>query len=68
LAYAHAWALTFYLAEREPKRFAEYLQRLERGKPFQHYAGPARLRDFTRVMGSDLRMLDARLQRFIETL
>jgi hypothetical protein len=67
-AYAHAWALTFYLTEREPRRYAEYLQRLKRRGPFKEYPPADRLRDFVAVFGNDLRMFDARLQGFMSDL
>ena len=68
IAYAHAWALTFYLTEREPRRFAQYLQRLQGRKPLEEYSPQARIQDFVAVFGSDLPMFDAHLQRFLDTL
>ena len=68
LAYAHAWALTFYLTEREPRRFSEYLRRLQNRKPLEPYSRQDRAQDFVATFGSDLRMFDAHLQRFLETL
>lgn len=68
VAYAHAWALTFFLTEQEPRQLARYLQTLERREPFREYTQAARLQDFTRVFGSDLQLLDARLQRFLDAL
>jgi hypothetical protein len=68
LAYAHAWALTFYLTEREPRRFSQYLRRLQNRKPLQPYGRQERVQDFVATFGSDLRMFDAHLQRFLETL
>ncbi len=68
VAYAHAWAMTFFLTEREPRRFGQYLKRLQKQKPFQRYEAADRLQDFQAVFGSNLQMFDARLQRFVETL
>ena len=45
-----------------------YLQTLEQREPFREYTQAARLQDFTRIFGSDLQMLDARLQRFLDAL
>ncbi len=67
-AYAQAWALTFFLTEREPRRYAQYLQQIRRRPPFQAYAAEDRLRDFVAAFGQDFRMLDARLQRFVSEL
>ena len=64
----HAWALTFFLTEQEPRQLARYLQTLERREPFREYTQAARLQDFTRVFGSDLQMLDVRLKRFLDAL
>jgi hypothetical protein len=68
LAYCHAWSLTFYLSEKEPQRFAEYLKRLRQLEPGTEYGPEDRLRDFTTCFGTDLQLLDARLQRFIASL
>ena len=68
LAYAHAWALTFYLTEKEPVKFAEFLRRIRRRKAFSKYSPKERLADFQQVFGSDLQMFDARFQRFMATL
>jgi hypothetical protein len=67
-AYAHAWALTFYLTEREPQRYADYLRRLKTRPSFQQYPAEERLRDFVASFGTDLKMFNARLQRFIAEL
>jgi hypothetical protein len=67
-AYAHAWALTFYLTEREPQRYAEYLRRLKSRPAFQEYSAEERYRDFAAVFGGDMKMFDARLQRFMAEL
>jgi hypothetical protein len=68
LAYAHAWALTFYLTEQLPRQYSEYLVLTNERPSFQEYPATERLRDFARIFGSDLRMFDARMQRFIESL
>ena len=68
VAYAHAWAMTFFLTEQEPRRFAELIQQLNRRQAFGRYTAKERIADFQKVFGSDLRMFDARMQRFLETL
>ena len=68
LAYAHAWALTFYLTETEPRRYAKYVELTYRRKPFELYSTEERMRDFVSIFGADLKLFDARLQRFMESL
>ena len=68
MAYAHAWALTFFLTEQDPRRYTELIETMNRRKNFQAYSAEDRLEDFTNVFGSDLRMFDARLQRFVQSL
>ena len=64
-AYAEAWALSFYLMETSPRKYAEYLAKTAVRPAFGVYSAPQRLSDFTSVFGSDLTMLDARMQRFL---
>lgn len=67
-AYAHAWALTFYLAETQPRKYASLIERVNRKQPFQPYTKQERIADFTHVFGRNLRMFDAQLQRYIAAL
>ncbi len=64
-AYAEAWALTFYLMETQPRKYAEYLRRTVARPRFEDYSAKERLADFTAIFGSDWRMLDARFLRFM---
>jgi hypothetical protein len=64
-AYAEAWALTFYLTETEPRKYGQYLKRTASRPPFRRYAAKERTADFAAVFGSDWRMLEARLLRFM---
>ena len=68
VAYTEAWALSFFLIETMPKKYIEYLGRTAAVPAFDEYRSPKRLQDFTEVFGSDLEMLDARMQRFIAGL
>lgn len=68
IAYANAWALSFYLTERQPRELAAYLRKTAEVPDFQTYTSQQRLKDFTDVFGENLTMLDAKLVRFIETL
>jgi hypothetical protein len=67
-AYATAWALTFYLMETQPARYAEYLARTAKRPPFQPYTASERIADFTAVFGDDWQMLEAHYLRFIAGL
>ncbi len=67
-AYPEGWALSFFLCETEPKKYFRYLGKIAAAPSFAAYRGPERLKDFTDAFGSDLAMLDARLQRFIAGL
>jgi len=68
LAYAEAWALTFYLAQTQPQKYAEYLARTAAHAPMERITAPQRTADFTAVFGDDWRMLEARLLRFMDEL
>jgi hypothetical protein len=68
LAYPEAWAFTFFLSETEPRKYAEYLAKVAAAPAFSRRSGTQRLADFTAVFGTDLAMLDARLQRFVAGL
>jgi hypothetical protein len=67
-AYAESWALAFFLAETEPRKFMTYVAKTARLTPFADYEGPQRLKDFTDIFGSDLGMLEARMLRFVDGL
>jgi hypothetical protein len=65
VAYAEAWALTFYLVETQSHKYAEYLKRTASHRPFRECTAAERMADFTAVFGNDWRMLDARLLRYM---
>jgi len=64
-AYAEAWALSFYLVETQPGKYAKYLALTAEREPFADYTAGERLGDFTAVFGGDWRMLEARFLRFM---
>ena len=68
LAYAEAWALTFYLAETQARRWADYLARTADRPTFEPYTAAQRTADFTEAFGGDWRMLEARFLRFVKEL
>jgi hypothetical protein len=65
-AYPEAWALTFFLCETEPKKYLQYVAKTSAIEPFSAYPSPKRLSDFTDVFGADLKLLDARMQRWLQ--
>jgi hypothetical protein len=67
-AYAEAWALTFYLAETEPRKYFAYLAKTGSHQPFVEVRGPERLKDFTSVFGEQLDLLEAKMVRYIGSL
>ncbi|MCE9556840.1 MAG: DUF1570 domain-containing protein [Planctomycetes bacterium] len=64
-AYALSWALTFYLVETQPRRYAEYLALTAARQPGEPYPEAKRLADFTKIFGDNFSMLAARLSRFM---
>lgn len=68
VAYAEAWAFTFFLVENEPRKYAQYLALTASRPPFSQYSPQQRIADFTSVFGSDWPMLEARFLRFIKGL
>ncbi len=68
VAYAVSWAMTFMAAETQPSKLSEYLQITANKKKFSEVSAKERLADFQKVFGSDMKMNQARLQRFIAGL
>lgn len=67
-AYATAWALTFYLSEREPRKYMRYLKQVAARKPLTSYSASSRVREFNQIFGSNYEMLAARLSREMDEL
>ncbi|MEN6451461.1 MAG: DUF1570 domain-containing protein [Thermoguttaceae bacterium] len=67
-AYAEAWAMSFFFVENEPAKYARYLQRTATRPAFAAYSAAARKADFTAIFGSDWRMLESRLLRYLAGL
>jgi hypothetical protein len=66
VAYAEAWALTFYLVETQPKAYTKYLARTAKHPSFSDYTAEQRTADFTAVFGDDWKMFEARFLRFMD--
>lgn len=67
-AYAESWALSFYLAETQPRAYADYLRKTAARHDFAPYTSAERTADFVASFGDDWRMLDVRVARFIDEL
>lgn len=66
-AYAEAWAFSFYLAEKMPKKYCDYLALTAKRPAFSDYSSAERVKDFTGVFG-DLKLLEAQFIRFMGEL
>ena len=64
-AYGYSWALTFYLAETQPEKYAQYVRRVSQRTSFRDYSSQARIEDVAKIFGNDLSDLEARMSRFL---
>lgn len=67
-AYAVAWAMMFYLAEREPKAFKKVLAGTASRGTYQPYDRFARLSDFEKWVGSDIDTFAKKVAWFMKSL
>lgn len=67
-AYAISWAMMFYLAERQPKAFAELLNHTAARPPFRDYSRTERLEDFERIVGEDPLEFSRRVSWWLQKL
>ena len=67
-AYAVAWSMMFYLAEREPKAFARLLNHTATRPPFRQYTRAERLRDFEKIVGTDTFEFSKRVSWFLQSM
>jgi hypothetical protein len=67
-AYAVAWSMMFYLAERQPKAFAELLNHTAKRPPFKEYTRTQRVRDFERIVGTDTFDFSKRVSWFLQSM
>jgi len=67
-AYAESWALSFYLSETQPQRYAAYLSKTAARRAFRNYTAAQRLADFTSVFGKNLELLESQLVRYVKGL
>lgn len=66
--YSQAWALSFFLIETRPQKYAQFLAKLAKRSPLTEYKPSERLADFQAVFGKDTRLLEAEFLRFIAKL
>ncbi|SMP69579.1 Protein of unknown function [Neorhodopirellula lusitana] len=67
-AYSVAWAMMFYLSERDNEGFADILNFTATRPPFETYRRGQRRIDFERIMGTDTLTFANRLARFLNDL
>ncbi|MCM2373264.1 DUF1570 domain-containing protein [Aporhodopirellula aestuarii] len=67
-AYAVAWAMMFYLSERDSESFADILNFTATRPPFEAYRRGQRRIDFERIVDTDTATFSKRLMRFLISL
>lgn len=67
-AYAEAWALCYYLLNRYPKQFSEYVNVLADKEPLLYDRPEDRLAQFKRTFGEDLGQFDAAFTKYVQQL
>ena len=58
----------FYLAERQPKAFAQLLNETAGRRPFQTYQPSDRIMDFKRIVGVKTLEFNKKVSRYLESL
>ncbi|MDZ4783654.1 MAG: DUF1570 domain-containing protein [Planctomycetia bacterium] len=67
-AYAEAWALTYWLVETRPQQYSKYLQSMAARPIFADYTPEQRLEDFTKVFGSNFKLIEAQFLQYMTTV
>ena len=67
-AYALSWAMMFYLAERQPNKFAKLLNHTASRAPFRPYSRADRIRDFETIVGIESFEFSKRVDWFLRSL
>ncbi len=67
-AYAYSWGLTYFLAEKYPKKYLKFLQSDGAREEFRGYSSSERLKAFTDVFGGNFLDLESRMESFITKL
>jgi hypothetical protein len=64
-AYSEAWAFSFFLIEKRPRAYADYLRAIAAHDPLEAYSPQARLADFKRAVSKEIPLLEAEYLRFM---
>ena len=64
LAYSLAWGLTFYLYEKKPEEFRDYLRAYATQANFRSQPSNERIETFANHFGTDLKQLEAEMKAF----
>ncbi len=67
-AYSIAWAISFYLAERDPSRYVQFLSHIAKLPPNVAYSKPERRRDFEQMITRDVSLLAKNVDRFLQEI
>lgn len=67
-AYAQAWALSFWLIETRPRKYAEFLKKMATPEVAGRLTPQTRVSHFRDAFGDNLRMLDVELLRYYQRL
>ena len=67
-AYAEAWALTFFLVETQPARYARYLKKISQRDPLKEYSAESREQDFKEAFKTNLQTLEVDYLKFLDQL
>lgn len=67
-AYAESWALNYFLLNKRPKAYVNYLKFMSQKKPLQYDTAEQRLTDFKKFLGDDLEALDREFVSYMARL
>lgn len=67
-AYAEAWAFSFYLGEKVQRKYADYLALTAKRPIFRDYPAAERLKDFTSIFGTDIKLIETQYLRYMDEL
>lgn len=65
-SYAMSWCMTYYLMEKKPRFFLEYMKAMAEKQSFEDDSPEQRIKDFEAVFGDDWKKLYADMKKFIE--
>ena len=68
LAYPVAWGMAFYLSEKMPSKFQQFLRNDGNRANYSAYSKRQRGSDFAKVFGTDIAGLEAQMERFYTNL